>query len=342
MQVINSTITANENGSAGFKFSSYSAEVSFDGTSALNADENTENGFYFYGKSLTAQAGSEFQLCGNHSSGLFIYSGEAVLQDSDVTITGNSNDNPSSYFEYYGGGIYNNGTLTLPADAVIYNNHDTKTGDDIYCTDKSTLVFGKVGSDWKLDDCGDKIDGWYDDSADARWEAHGEATHVQEFDEFELLTGIASVTGKTLALKAAHGVIPEEPESSDWDVSKSKTATNLEEQKDGTYTSEVTLSLPAAQETLESDVVFVLDKSTSAAVEDQMIEMLGNLSGQAEETGAAINVGVVIFNKDANRVLELTPLNSDNMGKIEAAIGTKSPAVSQHACGTAGWQGHAG
>ena len=45
-----------------------------------------------------------------------------------------------------------------------------------------------------------------------------------------------------------------------WQISKSKTATNLDEN----YQSEVTLSLPAAQEQLESDVVFVLDKSTSA------------------------------------------------------------------------------
>ena len=85
-----------------------------------------------------------------------------------------------------------------------------------------------------------------------------------------------------------------------WETSKSKTATNLEKQSDGTYTSDVTLSLPAAEEPLVTDVVFVLDKSTSAALEDQALEMLEDLKNQLDATKAKINVGVVIFNKVAN------------------------------------------
>lgn len=119
-----------------------------------------------------------------------------------------------------------------------------------------------------------------------------------------------------------------EETSTDWEVSKSKTATNLDEN----YESQVTLSLPSAQETLESDVVFVLDKSTSADVEDQMIKMLGDLNAQAEETGAVINVGVVIFNKEAHRELELTQLTTENMGEIKAAIRTTiSSGTNTHA-----------
>ena len=119
-----------------------------------------------------------------------------------------------------------------------------------------------------------------------------------------------------------------EETSTDWDVSKSKTATNLDEN----YESQVTLSLPSAQETLESDVVFVLDKSTSADVENQMIKMLGDLNAQAEETGAVINVGVVIFNKEAHRELELTQLTTENIGEIEAAIRTTiSSGTNTHA-----------
>lgn len=45
----------------------------------------------------------------------------------------------------------------------------------------------------------------------------------------------------------------------DWDVSKSKIATKLDT---NTWTSDVTLSLPSAEEKLASDVVFVLDKSS--------------------------------------------------------------------------------
>lgn len=51
-----------------------------------------------------------------------------------------------------------------------------------------------------------------------------------------------------------------------------------------------------------------------------MIEMLNSLNQQITETGAKVKVGVVIFNKEANRVLELTELNSDNMSQIEDAI----------------------
>ena len=81
-----------------------------------------------------------------------------------------------------------------------------------------------------------------------------------------------------------------------WDISKSKTATNL----DVNYESKVTLSLPSAEEPLVSDIVFVLDKSTSAQLEQQALDMLGKLKVHVEETGATVKVGVVIFNKVAN------------------------------------------
>lgn len=113
-----------------------------------------------------------------------------------------------------------------------------------------------------------------------------------------------------------------------WQISKSKTATNLDEN----YQSEVTLSLPAAQEQLESDVVFVLDKSTSAELEQQVITMLNGLKDQIKNTGAKVNVGVVIFNKEANRILELTELNDNTMYSIETAIKTQiSSGTNTHA-----------
>ncbi len=117
-------------------------------------------------------------------------------------------------------------------------------------------------------------------------------------------------------------------ETETWQISKSKTATNLDEN----YQSEVTLSLPAAQEQLESDVVFVLDKSTSAELEQQALSMLSDLNAQIRDTGAKVNVGVVIFNKVANSVLELTELNDNNMSAIEDAIKTDiSSGTNTHA-----------
>ena len=101
----------------------------------------------------------------------------------------------------------------------------------------------------------------------------------------------------------------------EWNVSRSKTATQLDT---NTWTSNVTLSLPSAEEALASDVVFVLDKSTSTELEDQALGMLAALKDQAASTEAKVKVGVVIFNKKAN----VTPLTDLATGydTIEKAI----------------------
>ena len=81
-------------------------------------------------------------------------------------------------------------------------------------------------------------------------------------------------------------------------VSRSKTATPLDT---ATWTSDVTLSLPSAEEKLDSDVVFVLDGSSSANT-NVVIEALGLLSelkDAAEDSGAAVNVCVVKFKRQA-------------------------------------------
>ena len=82
-----------------------------------------------------------------------------------------------------------------------------------------------------------------------------------------------------------------------WQISKSKKATNLDEN----FESQVTLSLPSAEEKLENDIVFVLDKSTSVQLENEALEMLKELQAQAKENGAKVKVGVVIFNKEAHK-----------------------------------------
>lgn len=82
----------------------------------------------------------------------------------------------------------------------------------------------------------------------------------------------------------------------EWDHSKNKTATEF----DKDFNSTVTLSLPSAEKPLVSDVVFVLDKSTSATVENQALGMLKQLKEKATEDGATVKVGVVIFNKEAH------------------------------------------
>ena len=249
----------------------------------------------------------------------------------DLTVVGNginSLDSTAVHKNTTGGGIWNKGTMILPSDAVIYNNHAVTAGDDIYST--KAISFGSVGTDWSLDgapDCTDAIDGWYDDSEGSRWNAHSVPTHVKEFT-----VGSAAVHD-LLALKAAHDVIPLEPgdpDLPDVDHSKSKTATNLEKQEDGTYTSEVTLSLPSAQEELVTDVVFVLDKSTSTDVKSDALQMLSALKNQITDTGAKVKVGVVIFNKEAHvtNFMDLSTQYSD----IEKAINQEiSSGTNTHA-----------
>ena len=91
-------------------------------------------------------------------------------------------------------------------------------------------------------------------------------------------------------------------------VSRSKTATVL----DKDYRSTVTLSLPSAEEKLASDVVFVLDKSTSAELEDKALALLADLKKEVAERGVMVKVGVVIFNQAANVAFPLTELTKEN------------------------------
>ena len=344
LTIDNSTVTANNNKGMGITVNN---EFEVTNNSVVTVTGNASNSSYGYAAvrlyndfDFLIDGTSELYIKDNNNTGLYVRQGNLNVQDGAVLeITGN--DVTHNLLDGYGGGIYvgygdnYDPTVVLPADAKIYNNHALVGGDDIYVSegvDGPSLTFGKVGSDWTLEDCGDEITGWFDDSKGSRWEAHDAPYHAEEFDEFEKLTSMATITGLH-ALKAAHGIDPidpGEPGGGDWDVehSKSKTVTPL----DANYESDVTLSLPSAEEQLESDVVFVLDKSTSTDIEDEALAMLEDLQGQIAQTGAKVNVGVVIFNKEANRVLELTELTEENMSRIEEAIRTTiSSGTNTHA-----------
>lgn len=121
----------------------------------------------------------------------------------------------------YGGGLYNKGEAIVESGAKLYNNHAALAGDDIYLAGKnSTLTLTKVGDDWMLDDCGHKINGWFADLLDARWDADGKQEHVINLKDYAAdgLTIVENEDGSytitilnenaTLALKAAHNVTP--------------------------------------------------------------------------------------------------------------------------------------
>ena len=92
-------------------------------------------------------------------------------------------------------------TVTIGENAKIYNNHAGEAGDDISVTG-ATLNLASVPAGLKLDDCGHSIDGWYDDSLDARWNTEDltKAVHAE---------AVAPGTYTTpLSVKAAHPALP--------------------------------------------------------------------------------------------------------------------------------------
>lgn len=186
-----STVTCNDNGNYGVTFYH---NFDIDGTSSLMVDRN--GGVGCGGLRATASAeghvakGAVVEICNNKHNGLENKGKFKFDEGSKLTIMGNHD--PGN-----GGGVFNSGNLTLPSDAVIYNNHAGKSGDDI-CSEGS-IRFGSTGADWVLDDCNHAIDGWYDDAATSRWSAHGETKHV-------VLAQPGEIKG-AIALKAAHGLV---------------------------------------------------------------------------------------------------------------------------------------
>ena len=251
---------------------------------------------------------------------------------SEVNIHGTLEGNTAARL---GGGCYNSASMLNLNGAVICNNRAGTAGDDIFNADAAAkLSFGGTGKQ-TLDDCGDQIDGWYEDGMPGtaenddgttstvygpRWDAHSEQNHVKACP--------AGTVEGALAVKAAHKVIvPMEPDEPDAPFhSKSKAATNLNSR----YQSDVTLSLPAQQEPLTSDVVFVLDKSTSAALEEQALAMLETLRTQIRETGGKVKVGVVIFNREAHAT-GLLDLETQGDAIEEAIQQTISSGTNTHA-----------
>ncbi len=104
-----------------------------------------------------------------------------------------------------------------------------------------------------------------------------------------------------------------------WDISHSKVATALNENNEST----VTLSLPSAEENLNSDVVFVFDGSSSAntAVVKDSLALLEELKTATENSGAAVNVCVVKFKRRAFKS-DWYDL-SNNFDAIKNAMDTK-------------------
>ena len=219
LYISNSTVTADHNAYIGI---AVGGEMQISDSSVVTVTENAYGSLGYAAMRLyndypfTIDGTSELYIKDNSNTGLYVRQGQLTVSDGAyLEITGNQVTN--NQLHGYGGGIYvgygdnYDPTVVLPADAKIYNNYATNGGDDIYVSQGKngpSLTFGKVGTDWVLDDCDHLIDGWYQDGENARWQVcnlpEGEERYAVEYPlESETVT----VTGLT-ALKAAHGYDP--------------------------------------------------------------------------------------------------------------------------------------
>ena len=182
-----------------------------------SVDNNTADvagGIGNYGSIVVLKDGAVLENNTAKQYGGGLYNRGKVTVESGATVMNNTAST-------YGGGLYNKGEATVESGAKLYNNHAALAGDDIYLAGKnSTLTLTKVGDDWMLDDCGHKINGWFLDGLDARWDADGKGEHVTNLDDFKAdgyavtknEDGSYTITilneNATLALKAAHNVTP--------------------------------------------------------------------------------------------------------------------------------------
>lgn len=224
LTVKNSTLNLNNNGYSGLFIGKSENPSLVDGKSKVYINGNNKTayryGAFWIGSSIKFEKGAILEVNNNKANGIRVstvkvgYSGEAngeLLIEEGVKVSIQNNEAFYGLDEdNFGGGINATGKVVLPKDAKIYNNHATNGGDDIYVTGKGSIDFGKTGTDWTLNggkkdktgeskDCTDKIDGWYDDSKNSRWNAHDkENKHVDEIP--------ANTYEGTLSIKAAHGI----------------------------------------------------------------------------------------------------------------------------------------
>ena len=222
--VSNSTLTCNNNGLRGIIFYGkgefLNSQVTITGTKGKS--------YWCAGMRLSSSSATGFvdkktrmTIRDNPVTGLFLDAGAqfTVEEGADVLITCNhaeqANCTTEKELARKGGGIVvrSSAEAVLSVSTKLYNNHAKLMGDDIYVEDGGTITFGKTGENWKLDggpDCYGAIhaiDGWYEDGENnkgLRWNADAEDVADRYIHWYDCGTYQG-----TLALKAAHDVIPE-------------------------------------------------------------------------------------------------------------------------------------
>ena len=148
--------------------------------------------------SLEIEDGAIANITNNYMRALANNGNAYIGNTTNIMNNGKVNPNYNKVSNIYGGGIFNSGILTIADGVNIYNNHAKDAGDDIYNTDGAVIDFKDVKDNWILDHCNDKINNWYDDSKNNRWNAHEDDLHIVVVE--------SGVYEAKLELKAAHNL----------------------------------------------------------------------------------------------------------------------------------------
>lgn len=211
LTIDNSYVEAKNNGANGVHVGKKltvknNSTLFIDGNKCTISSKWTQPGaLYVAGKDSIIEKSTKLTITNNNGSGIYIKNTGSLKLETG-TITNNIAEKLT-----IGGGINNNGTLIMNSDVIINNNHAESEADDIYNAEGATITISNPNVDTKLEetrkdgkklnDCTDKIDNWYDDSKDNRWNAHGKTedeVHVEEVDS-KTFEGV-------LSIKAAHNI----------------------------------------------------------------------------------------------------------------------------------------
>lgn len=212
LTIDNSTVNANNNGANGIHVG---GTLKVQNNSIVNIENNKcsisskwtiPGALYVAGKDSIIDKTTKLTIQNNNGSGIYVHkTGDLKLE------TGTIINNFAEKLQI-GGGIHNTGNLSIDDSVIINNNHAEVSSDDIYNDENASITFGNTHDDWELNggykdkdktekDCTDKIDGWYDDNEEKRYNSHDENK-----DNLYVLEKTSGNYTNKLTLKAAHGL----------------------------------------------------------------------------------------------------------------------------------------
>lgn len=212
LTIDNSTVNANNNGANGIHVG---GTLKVQNNSIVNIENNKcsisskwtiPGALYVAGKDSIIDKTTKLTIQNNNGSGIYVH------KTGDLKLEAGTIINNFAEKLQIGGGIHNTGNLSIDNSVIINNNHAEVSSDDIYNDENASITFGNTHDDWELNggykdkdktekDCTDKIDGWYDDNEEKRYNSHDENK-----DNLYVLEKASGNYTNKLTLKAAHGL----------------------------------------------------------------------------------------------------------------------------------------